>query len=361
MNHRFNLELASARSRLLRQIQDRARPAAGSGKRRRHALGGDAAPLEALGAAVRAWRATPEGEAAVRGALAGDHDALKRALDQLVAESAFARLRADGALQLELDGLPFKPSCVSIGFCGMVDFGLGVYGCIGYAADLGDIYPTSSVALYAAGTLGADEGLDAGVQLGLWKDPVAKMPDWYWGVGLEVGFIGDMGVVGLAHDEDGEELAAVLVNIDGGENDGLEGLLFGAVTWGLTRYPMAQDPASHLLILQTLTCVNQSEGGHDEVYFLFQPDNGTTYRYPEWNYYAMTDDDKAPEHTWNTGRSVWFDSQVTVKVYDGGDLLSSMVFKLSDFSGVGSTYTYTPDATGGIDKVQYSMLAKLVQ
>src|SRR4051794_18982061 len=81
------------------------------------------------------------------------------------------------------------------------------------------------------------------------------------------------------------------------------------------------------IILQSITCVATSEGGHDEVYIKYSEDGGREKRFPTSGYQSMKAGD-----VWNVALPLSFKDSVVVSLYDndlGGD----------DFLG---SHTYTP-------------------
>jgi len=326
--------------------------------------------LTQVTSAINAWRESPEGQSALKSASQGQLDALRQAVNQLFQSELFVnffqKLRSNRSLS-EIS-LPIKS--IALGFVGQIDLGVGIYGSLGYAADIDDVSGSSVVYIYGAFTEGLEAGLDAGAQLSLWRNSVSDMPGYYWGCELDVTDVGGFAVAGLAKEKDDDVVQAVLVDLTGGENDGVDGLEFYAVTINITHYPVAQQQAQHLLILTNLQCLNTMESGHDEVYFLFTPDGGTTYRYPTWNYYAMSASSKDPESNWAVGRSVWFNNSVKITLYDDSDVLGSFTFNLQGCSSsddscqnlpnVGSTATATSDIKDGINEIEYKMSAQRV-
>ncbi len=122
-----------------------------------------------------------------------------------------------------------------------------------------------------------------------------------------------------------------------------------------------------MLVLTDLHCNNiNSLTGHDEVYLLFTPDNGTTYRYPTWNHYAMSQDQSDLDSNWALGRSVWFNNSVTVSLWDGNDSLGpATTFSLSNFNGPGATKKNNIHRDGSISNgwnvIDYDLTAQLVK
>jgi hypothetical protein len=210
---------------------------------------------------------------------------------------------------------------------------------------------------------GIEAGADIAVQAGLWSKTTADMAGYYGGVEIEADDIGGLAGFGLASKEDSIELDAVLIDITAGVADGVDGLEFWAETHRIYN-PVAQTTASRMLLLTNLHCYDiNALTGHDEVYLTFVPDNGVTYNYPTWNYYAMTEDQSRPECTWQVGRSVWFNSQVQVDAWDGNDHLAGWTITANDFA-TSTTFQLTCTRDGSIsngwNKIEYELTAERV-
>lgn len=306
--------------------------------------------------AAEGWRRSTAASERLRDA---DPETVRRLLDELLAGPRFARTReliaAHNASEADV-GFPIE--AVSIGLYGQVDLGLGLYGSTGYVADLDD--PSTTQAGYVLGGLeeGAIEGADVGVEIGLWRDSTDDLDGYYNAQNVDV----DDGVGGaLFALEHHEEVAAYLVDVGVGEDDGVAENELLMLTFDPAWAPVEEADAKHFLILTRIECLETSERGHDEVYFEFTPDGGTTYRYPPGKYYSMSDDpdDEDEDKVWLCGRSVKLDSYVDVDVRDddttGSTLLASFRFNIADFEGPGATSVKTASDAG-----KYKLTAKLV-
>jgi hypothetical protein len=329
---------------------------------------GEKAILAEARRALKAWSDSPEGKTA-RAALSGqDAEGFRLVFSHLLEGPYFARTRELLAAQPKASDISFPIKSISIGIAGQVDLGVGVYGSIGYAADWDDIKNTSVIYLLGAGTLGLDIGGDiAPFQAGIWKDSTSDMDRFYWGVEVIIDDGAGLAGLGLATDKEGEDLVALLVDLTGGVNDGVDGLLFYSYTFGFTHGPVQQPPQQYLLILNTLQCTDtKALTGHDEINLTFACDTGVNYRYPTWNYYAMSDDSSDPDSKWNLGRSVWYNSYVTVQLWDSGSRVGpSVTFTTEDLPEVGSSKTLPIQQKGDIGNgwvgIDYSLTATRVK
>lgn len=312
---------------------------------------------------VDSWCASPEGQAVLAATDGSNLEPLKKELDALLQGPDLARTRELLQQEKLFSGgrLGFIPKAVSIGISAQIDLVLGVYGSVGYAADFSDPEGTSVIYLLGAVEEGVIEGGDVGVQVGLWKNSTSDMDGYYNGQNVDITDFGGVAVFAL---EKSQSVVAYIIDIAAGEDDGGAEDEYYCLTFDINHMPVAQKDADHFLILTNLQCKNISETGHDEIYFYFQPDGGTTYRYPTWNYYAMSDSSSDSDSNWACGRSVKFNNNVTIKIMDdddgSDDQIANFTFSLSDFNGNGSTITKTFDETHHLNEVEYKMTAKLI-
>jgi hypothetical protein len=319
--------------------------------------------------ALKAWNASAEGQAFRSTAREQGLDGVKQQLGALLTGPVFARTR-DLAATVSLGDLPFPLKSISIGAAAAVEFIIGVYGSIGYAVNFADLtnldslIQNSVIYYYEALSEGVDAGADIAVQAGFWNKTTDEMGGYYWGVEIEADDLGGLAGFGLATDEDGFDLAAVLIDVTAGIADGVEGLEFWAQTHKITN-PVAQPTANHMMLLTNLHCSKiNSISGHDEVNLTFVADGGkVTYRYPTWNYYAMSEDQSAPESNWAVGRSIWFNNSVQVKAWDGKDNIASFTITYDNISS-GQPYVARYDRKGSIsngwNEVAYELTAQIV-
>lgn len=293
--------------------------------------------LAELAAALREWRASPEGQAFLASFATRSADEIRAQLDALVRGPHF-----DAVRKFSLKGwlADFLPKSLTVGFSGQIELGIGAYGSIGYITDLTLEDRQGGLYLLLADGEGLEGAADVSIQVGVWKKSADEVSGKYTGGEADGGDIIDGSVFALFEDEDRQ---AVLVDIDVGIADGLSALKYHMHTHVFgSSGPIAQAPASHMLILETLQCLDTSESGHDEVYLKFAIDGATEqYRYPTWSYYPMKPG--GASGSWNLGRSVWCDEQVEVSVYDmdetsSDDLIASFTVKPSDFSAAGESH-----------------------
>lgn len=296
--------------------------------------------------AVKAWNSAEGKEqiAAVRGKSAED---LSEFFRNVLANPHFAQMHAlvkqHRALP-EMD-ISFPIHAISAGFDGSLVFIIGVQGSIGVAFNPADPLDYSQDVLYVSGQveIGAGEGGEVGVVVGFWKATPVNLSGWSYGWEVEIDDFGGGYVEASYSNADGTGLLGVSVSVDGGEEDGAEGEASYTYVWQTT--PIYQPPADNYMILTSIYCNDNSESGHDEVYFYFTIDSGTRYRYPTQGEFSMEKGD-----TWNAGRSIRFNTQVYVELFDqddtsSDDSLGSCTYETSGFStsttvsGSGGEYT----------------------
>jgi hypothetical protein len=355
MDHINNRALSAPAKNLAKALASQPGTAAQSPKAAT-ASPAEAALVQEAQQAFAAWLATPDGEFCKALMRAGNYEPVVEALQALANGSAFARTRELATVSID----PLDYEAFSLGMVVQADIILGIYASAGYICDFDNISGTSSVYICGAISGGFDIGADVGGQVGFWKKSVAQVDGFYIGGEVIIDDGPGLSALGLFNLLSDEDYQALLIDAEGGFNDGVDGLAFGMLSYGRDTGPVVQKQASHFLILGTLTCINQRESGHDEVYLKFTADNGTTFRYPTNKYYSMSDD-SGDYNTWNLGRSVWFDSKVKVDLFDGGDTIGSMTFNFSDFSGPNSSKTVTSKQSYGVfQTIEYSLAAKLI-
>lgn len=314
---------------------------------------------------LKEWQSTPEGQAKI--AAIKDSSSVAEFCDHLEDLYASDQVKPfldelDSKHASDFDGIDFPIKSITLGFAGQIDIGVGIYASFGYAVQFPN--PFKSGAFYVSGafTEGLEIGFDVAIQIGAWANEPMDLGGYY--NGQEIMIDDTLGVGGWSFEQD-EELAGVAADLALGVEDGGDEAEFYTVVQSLSsdgRYPVAQQPADHMLILTTLVCLNTRESGHDEVYFLFTPDGGdVTYRYPSSKYYSMSADSKDPEHLWNTGRSVKFNQYVDVQLQDDGDDLVSFRFNYSDFTnGTSSSITRTSSTKDGLNEIEYQFTVWLM-
>lgn len=220
-------------------------------------------------------------------------------------------------------------------------------------------------------SLGIDGGAFAGVQFGLWDLVPTDLAGYAqgieadFGVGFECsggiyytfrgGILGVAVTIGAGVDE-GVEWAQSYTFILG--DQGSDDHDFGYIK------PVYQPRKKNMVIINTLNCNNiksDGVGNANEIYFIFQVDGEQKYPFPTYDYFSMQEGD-----TWHCGRSIWFDSEVKIIVYDeddvnGDDAVASFAFKASDLTlnktvGLKSS----GDFSSGLDDVDYTITVTLV-
>ncbi|MFD0895055.1 hypothetical protein KBB96_03430 [Luteolibacter ambystomatis] len=311
---------------------------------------------------LKEWQATPEGQAELAALKNSDSAAdltnrLRTLYSSEVVKPFTDELAAKAAA--DFDGIDFPIKAITLGLAGQIDIGIGIYASFGYAVQFPNPFKSGAFYLSGAFTEGLEIGFDVAIQIGAWANEPMDLGGYY--NGQEIMIDDTIGLGGWSFEQD-EEVAGVAVDLALGAEDGGDEAEFYTLVWALDSdgtYPVAQQPADHMLILTTLTCLNTRESGHDEVYFLFTPDGGdVTYRYPSSKYYSMSADSDDPEHSWNTGRSVKFNQYVDIQLLDDGDELGTFRFNLSDFNG--SSVTKTSDVKDGLNEIEYTFTATLV-
>ena len=241
--------------------------------------------------------------------------------------------------------ISFPLQAVSVGLDGSLVLIIGVQGSIGVAVNPADPTNFSQDVLYANGQveIGVGEGAEAGVVIGFWKEAPIDIGGVSYGWEVEIDDFGGGYVEASYSNSNKTGLIGVSVSVDGGEEDGAEGEASYTFVW--TTTPIYQPPAQNYMIINSIYCNDNSESGHDEVYFFFTIDNGTRYRYPSQGEFSMAKGD-----SWNAGRSIRFNSQVYVQLFDQDDTssddpLGSYTYTTSNFpgsttvSGSGGEYT----------------------
>ncbi len=273
---------------------------------------------------------------------------LRNALASALQSPAFGRFRElVDRHNLEQSDSSFAIRSISLGLEASVAFGLGAQGSVGVAVPPGQWENIQEYVAYitAALEVGIVEGAIGGVVLGLYNTQPTDMEGGSYGYAIEFGFVEDIEVEGSFTNINMTGFLGIAITEAGGEEDGIDGLYSYTWVWGWDAPFAYQAPATNFMFLNTIHCNKASESAHDEVYFKFTPDGGTTYRFPTQGQYSMTDRD-----TWNTNRSINFNDHVTIELFDeddpsGDDPLGSTTYRVSGFptsvtvSGSGGQYT----------------------
>lgn len=279
--------------------------------------------------AIARWQSSPENKARLASVAGMTADELRAFFHGILLAPEFAQMNALVAQHQAAEGsvISFPLRAVSAGIGGSLVLIIGVQGSIGVAVSPTDPTDFSQDALYASGQieLGFAEGGEAGLVLGFWNVTPGNLGGVSYGWEVEIDDFGGGYVEAAYSNIDQTGFIGVSVSIDGGEEDGAEGEASYTFVW--TTTPIYQPPAQNYMLINSIYCNDNSESGHDEVYFFFTIDNGTRYRYPSQGEFSMEKGD-----TWNAGRSIRFDAQVYVQLFDKDDTSSD--------DSLGS-YTYT--------------------
>ena len=323
----------------------------------------EASVFEAAGKAWKSYSQSPEGKQELAEAENMDLDELRAYVATLPDKPVFLKLIA-WIRSLDL------PECsFSIGLSVEAEAVIGFSGTIGVAVGIGNSKGVQAAEFLAiSAEIGLEVGLMAGVQFGLWDRSPENLEGNRWGIEIDLGFEAEMSA-GVYLDDDGFSGLAVTLGV--GVEDGIAIVdcyiyILGGQGDGPYLQPVVQPRKSNFLIIESLTCVhpsNDGAGNENEVRFVFQSDDDSTrYHYPTYNYFSMKEGD-----TWQCGRSVWFDSSVSVTVYDDDgvtsddDVVGTFSISLPQLSlGKSVTFNSTKDYSSGMDEVAYTISVKLV-
>ncbi|MFK8007207.1 MAG: hypothetical protein AB8H03_12595 [Saprospiraceae bacterium] len=308
--------------------------------------------VEILQKAEEIWLAysqTPEGVAFTESLKTMDLPTAQRAVADLLDGPVFSVIQA---MLAAAENLGLIPNSFTIAFNIQGVFGIGFIFSVGAAIGIG--LSSGQKAGFVSGGLieGLDEGFIIGVEFGLWTSAPADLGGTSLFTGVDVG-LGADAAIAVSYNLSGDILGATLV-VGAGEEDGAdEGevitFVFGDSSnptpgSGFYLQPAYQDRQGkkNFMIIKNITCLDTFEVGNDEIYFGFQPDADFTYYFPTYDYYSMDDDDH-PWSSWDCGRSVWFNENVNIQLYneDSGnrsnqDALGGVTIHLSDFDANGN-------------------------
>lgn len=297
--------------------------------------------------AIAKWQESAENRKKLASLPGLTADELRGFFHGILLSPEFARMNAlvDQHRALPEKDISFPLRAVSVGVDGSLVLIIGVQGSVGVAVNPLDPTDYTQAVLYASGQIeiGAGEGGETGVVVGFWNEAPVDLGGTSYGWEVEIDDFGGGYVEASYSHADGTGFIGVSVSLDAGEEDGAEGEASYTYVWSTT--PIYQPPAQNYMIINSIYCNDNSESGHDEVYFYFTIDNGTRYRYPTQGEFSMAKGD-----TWNAGRSIRFNSQVYVELFDqddtsSDDSLGSYTYKVSGFpssqsvSGSGGSYT----------------------
>ncbi|MEA2488288.1 MAG: hypothetical protein QOH21_80 [Acidobacteriota bacterium] len=296
--------------------------------------------------AIRKWQESPANKARLAALPGLSADEVTAFFQSILTAPEFTQMNA----LVEKHRTPgvnisFPLRAVSVGVDGSLVLIIGVQGSVGVAVNPLDPTDFSQAVMYASGQveIGAGEGGEVGVVVGFWNVTPVNMGGTSYGWEVEIDDFGGGYVEASYQNADGTGLIGVSVSGDAGEEDGAEGEASYTYVWSTT--PIYQPPAQNYMIINSIKCNDNSESGHDEVYFFFTIDNGTRYRYPSQGEFSMAKGD-----SWNAGRSIRFNSQVYVQLFDqddtsSDDSLGSYTYTTGNFpaattvTGSGGSYT----------------------
>ena len=310
---------------------------------------------------LRCWSDSPEGQAFLEALGTMSLEQIQQTFDEALTGPHFRGTREllerQRATSRDASSIPYQT--ISLGVMAEGDVGVGLYGSIGYAADLTDIEGSSVVYLSGAIIEGVEVGAAAGVQVGIWKDKTDDLSGYY---NAQQASITDIGGAIVTAYESSFSLKGLTLDIVAGVDDGIAEMEVVILTIDISHEPVIQDPKSHFLILTSLVCNNKDDvSGHDEISLQIEPDGSDQFRYPTWDSYSMSDDSTDPDHEWGLGRSVYFDQSVDVKLYESGEqICDTETINLSDFDGPGSTTVVQFEYSSITNDIDYQMTAQLV-
>lgn len=307
---------------------------------------------------------TPEGKIMVDSLETKDLNELRAALP-LIADHPLIKKLIDW-----IRAQDFLAASFSIGIKLEAQLLLGVTGVLGYAVGVGTANGKESAEFL---TLSINEGIELGamigIEFGIWTVSPGDMGgfslcteiDLDFEIGISEGtyytthsFLGETITIGVGAEAGISEMECYTFILGDQGDTGREPYL----------KPVIQEPKSNFLILENVKCVhpsNDGAGDENEVYFTFQADGGKKYPFPPYDYFSMKEGE-----TWNTGRSVWFDDHIDIILYDEDgtsedDELGKFKIELSQLSvGQSKVYHSTKDYSSTMDKVEYTIQARLV-
>ncbi|MET6998242.1 hypothetical protein [Chitinophaga defluvii] len=270
-----------------------------------------------------------------------------------------------------LKSLDLPASSFSIGLGFEAELIIGFSATIGIAVGVGNAKGVQSAEFLTVSLeVGVQAGAMVGVQFGLWTNAPADLGGKLTGTEIDLGIELEASAALYYTLKEGIKGATLMIGI--GLEEGIaevECYTFILGDQGVDPYlkPVVQPRKNNFLIIESLKCVhpsNDGAGNENEIYFIFQPDpadGGTAYPYPTYDYFSMKEGD-----TWQCGRSVWFNSNVAVTVYDedypsDDDVVGTFSISLSQLK-LGQTVTFksTKDYSSGLDKVEYTINVKLI-
>jgi hypothetical protein len=277
--------------------------------------------------------------------------AIRDALVALLQSQELARFREliDEHQRLDAGARSFDLQGVTIGIEFEVALGFGAKGSFGVGCPPGNWKSFTEYIIYVRGVaeVGIVVGGLFGIVIGLYKILPTALAGGAYAWAIELGSGEEIEVEGIysKDEETPSNLLGYTVAEAAGEEEGADGEY--SYTWIFDwDAPLAYQPrAANYMVIQSITCNQPSESGHDEVFFTFKPDDVYTYTYPTQGNLSMGSGD-----VWNAGRSIWFNDSVAVELWDSDgpsndDSLGSVTYSVSGFqsvatvSGSGGSYT----------------------
>lgn len=269
---------------------------------------------EIVAEGARAIRSVPKGEVAGSTPLE-----LRDSLARVLQSPAFARFRelVDRHSAARADERSFDIRSVSLGIEAAFAFVVGAQGSFGVAVPPGNWTDYEEYVLYLTGSveLGFVEGAIGGIVLGLYNVQPTDMDGGSYAFSVEAGLVEEVEVEASFQHIDGTGFLGLAITEAVGEDEGIDGLYSYTWVWGWDAPLAFQPPAANYMIVSSIKCNETGESGHDEIYFKFTPDGGTTYRYPTTGQLSM-----AAGETWAAGRSIYFNDHVTIELWDEDDI-----------------------------------------
>ena len=294
--------------------------------------------------AIGRWKESPENQAKLASLGSMTADQLQSFFRSILLAPEFNQVNAlvEQHRALPEAEISFPIQAISAGMNGSLVLIIGVQGSIGVAVNPTNPTDFSQDVLYASGQVevGVGEGLEGGPVVGFWNVTPVNLGGVSYGWEVEIDDFGGGYVEASYSNIDMTGFLGVSVSLDAGEEDGAEGEASYTYVWSTT--PIYQPPAQNYMIINSIYCNDNSESGHDEVYFYFTIDNGTRYRYPSQGEFSMEKGD-----TWNAGRSIRFNSQVYVQLYDQDDTSSDDPLGSYTFTSTNVPSSVTVSGSGG--------------
>ena len=270
-------------------------------------------PKELIEEAARAIRSIPKGAIGGR-TLLEQRDSLVRTLQSPTFASFRQRVDQYNASAIDTGSFPLQS--ISLGIEAGIALGVGAQGSFGVAVPPTQWDNFDEYVVYLTGSLeiGVIEGFLGGVVLGLYTMLPTAMSGGSYGFAIDLGFVEEVEVEGSFQTPDKGGFLGVSITEAGGEFDGFDGMYSYTWIWNWDAPRVFQPVATNYMLLNSIQCNKTGENGHDELYFKFTVDNGTSYRYPTHGHFSIEEGE-----TWSAGRSIYFNDHVYVELWDEDD------------------------------------------